>query len=91
MRGQRGFSMINFFNKILDFIFPPVCSFCGKVNSNWLCEECRGKLPFIYGMDKYEDKFFDAHIYVASYESAIREGILNYKFHRCSDIFFVLL
>lgn len=33
---------------VLNFLFPPVCGICGKLDSKWLCEKCRRRL------EKYE-------------------------------------
>lgn len=29
---------------VLDFLFPPVCGICGKLDSNWICEKCKRRL-----------------------------------------------
>lgn len=91
MQGAERILMYNILNQILDLIFPPVCSFCGKINQNWLCNSCKDKLSLVYKIDKYKYKFFEEHVYIAYYEGLMREGILNYKFHRSTDTFLILL
>ena len=29
---------------VLNFLFPPVCGVCSKINKNWLCENCEKSL-----------------------------------------------
>lgn len=29
---------------VLNFLFPPVCGICGKLDTNWLCDKCRKRL-----------------------------------------------
>lgn len=29
---------------VLDFLFPPVCGICGKLDNNWLCAKCKKRL-----------------------------------------------
>lgn len=33
---------------VLNFLFPPVCGICGKLNKNWICEKCKKRI------EKYE-------------------------------------
>lgn len=33
---------------VLNFLFPPVCGICGKLDKNWLCNKCKRRL------EKYE-------------------------------------
>ena len=33
-----------FLDKVLDFLFPPICGICLKKNNNWICNECYDKL-----------------------------------------------
>lgn len=77
--------MIKIIEKILDIIYPPVCSICGKVNKKSLCNKCNTKLEkeFEFKMDNYEDdisKNFIEHYYFFKYENLIRGQILALKF-----------
>ena len=71
---------------VLDFIFPPVCAFCGKVGEGNLCQKCRKAITnssiFANQLDFYSNQsyFIDEHFYLFSYEEPIREKILQYKF-----------
>ena len=48
---------MNFLEKALNFIFPPVCGICGKMKESYLCKECQTKieneLVFLNKTDKY--------------------------------------
>ena len=68
--------MLNF---VLDFLFPPRCSFCGKVNT-YLCPKCRYKLneKAVYKAENY-GKY--KHIYLFKYEGDIRNKLIDFKFN----------
>ncbi len=76
---------MNIKEEILNLIFPPVCSFCGKIDRNCLCEDCKIKLKKLehFNIDSYNKKdiYFNEHIYLFQYENFIREQIINYKFN----------
>ena len=76
---------MNIKEEILNLIFPPVCSFCGKIDRNCLCEDCKIKLKKLeqFNIDRYNKKdiYFNEHIYLFQYENFIREQIINYKFN----------
>lgn len=74
---------MDIFDKILDILFPPVCAFCGKICKENFCTECEKKFSnnFIYGRNLVYNKYFDEHIYIAKYEGAFRQAILDYKFN----------
>ena len=42
---------------LIDFIYPPTCGICGKLNTNFLCKKCERVLETeaIYGVDKYKN------------------------------------
>ena len=48
---------MNFLEKALNFIFPPVCGICGKMKESYLCKECQTKIEnevvFLNKTDKY--------------------------------------
>lgn len=71
---------------MLDYIFPPVCGICGKLNKNSLCSKCKKMLDKQekFTIETYNDNYkiyFDEHIYFFKYEGIIRKNILNYKFN----------
>lgn len=78
---------MNFLETALDFIFPPVCGFCGKLGEGNLCAKCKETIiysnTYLNQLDFYQDKdiFIDEHFYLFSYEEPIREKILQYKFN----------
>ena len=41
---KKGVYILDF---VLNFLFPPVCGICGKINENWLCTRCRDRLKNI--------------------------------------------
>ena len=67
---------------ILDFIYPPVCGFCGKINKELLCKKCENKLlkQQSIAIEKFEECDFQEQIYFFPYEGFIRKAILQYKF-----------
>ena len=71
--------------ELLDFIYPPVCSICGKLDKNSICKKCEIMLKrqAIFGIDDYSRKmrYFSEHIYVFKYDGEIRKMLLNYKFN----------
>ena len=73
----------NILEEIIKLIYPPVCAFCGKIDKNYLCENCRKNLQKLGKVHivRYKNKFFNEHIYMFKYEKYIREKILNYKFN----------
>ena len=78
---------MNFLEKALNFIFPPVCGICGKIGEKYLCEKCKKELitsnMFLNQLDIYSKEnlnYINEHFYLFSYEGIIREIILKYKF-----------
>ena len=67
---------------LLSLIYPNVCGFCGKINENYLCEECEKRIGkmLIYKVENVKDKYFNRHIYLAHYDGEFRDYILSYKF-----------
>lgn len=69
-------------NRALDFIFPPICGFCGKIDTKYICKDCL-KIVNTIALNKkdyYSNKFFKKHLYIFQYEDIIREKILKFKF-----------
>lgn len=66
----------------LDLIFPPICGFCGKVDTKYICNNCIKTVNAISlnKIDYYSDKFFKNHLYIFKYEDIIREKIIKFKF-----------
>ena len=78
-------------NKFLDFIYPPVCGVCGKLDKNSICRKCEIRLnrQAVFGIDDYSRKmrFFSEHIYIFKYDGEIRKMLLKYKFNNKSYIY----
>ena len=68
--------------RALDLIFPPICGFCGEIQTKYICNRCERIVDpiAINKIDEYNDKYFDKHLYVFKYEDIIREKIIDYKF-----------
>ena len=81
--------------KILDFLFPPICGICGKINKNWLCSDCektlnrikKNKIIKIQKNNRYNKDcvienniFYDKLLYIFPYKGVIRQLILKFKF-----------
>ena len=77
---------------VLNFLFPPVCGICGKINKEWLCTNCEKRLER-YQKEKYiqnfnnnklknyeENRYFDELFYFFEYKNLIRKLLLQYKF-----------
>lgn len=80
---------MNFFDCVLDFIFPPVCGICLNTCNKYICDDCMELINFksINKIDKYTDKFFTKHLYIFEYEGIIRQRILDYKFKEKSYLY----
>lgn len=68
--------------KLIDFVYPPTCGICGKLNNDFLCKKCEKVLETeaIYGVDKVLEKYFNEHLYIFVYQGILRRIILKYKF-----------
>lgn len=66
--------------KLLDFFYPPMCGICGKLEKEWICENCLKKLSVDIIQRKEYNKFYDEQIYLFKYKD-IRNLILRYKFN----------
>lgn len=72
-------------NKIINLIYPQICSICGKTHLNALCNKCKIKLKteFKFQKEDYKEqieKNFVEHYYFFKYENVIRSQILSLKF-----------
>ena len=66
---------MNFFENILNLIFPIQCGMCGKLG-RYICDDCYNKLKNFEIKEQHENIFF-----VYQYEGIIRELIIKYKFN----------
>ena len=84
-------SVKNFYDLILDLVYPPVCGICGKFNREFLCKKCQKMLEAEakFEIDKVDNQeyFFENHLYIFKYEGIIRKLILNYKFNEKSYLY----
>ena len=75
-------------DKIANFLFPPACVVCGKLDQNWLCEKCMQRISRLEKYQSLDVKtiieskniYFDEFFYCFNYEGIIRKLILKYKF-----------
>ena len=67
---------------VLNFLFPPVCSICGKLNKNWLCLNCEKRVQRLEKscVIEIKNKNYEKLLYIFQYESLVRKLILRYKF-----------
>ena len=84
-------SVKNFYDLILDLVYPPVCGICGKFNREFLCKKCQKVLEaeakFQIDQVDNQEYFFENHLYIFKYEGIIRKLILNYKFNEKSYLY----
>ena len=84
-------SVKNFYDRILDLVYPPVCGICGKFNQDFLCKKCQKMLEaeakFEIDQVDNQEYFFENHLYIFKYEGIIRKLILNYKFNEKSYLY----
>ena len=66
-------------NMLLNFLFPPVCGICGKLDKEWVCKNCLEKLKINIIYQKAYNKYYDEIIYLFRYKD-VRKLILKYKF-----------
>src|SRR5574344_1533709 len=81
-----------FFNLILDLIFPNVCGMCNKISKKSICDECLNQIEIYKNINKIEcfnqlslklnsKIYFDEQIYFYKYQGEIREKLIQYKFN----------
>lgn len=70
------------FEFVLNFLFPPACSVCGKIDKNWLCPNCQRRVERLEKscVVEMENKKYEKMLYLFQYESLVRKLILRYKF-----------
>lgn len=73
-------------DKILDFIFPETCVYCGKIG-NIICKECLRKINYKYLFKKIKNEYFD-YLYCSSfYKTDIKKKIHKFKFKENSYLY----
>lgn len=79
----------NLIETALNFIFPQACGFCGEITDSYLCEYCNEYLKQrqMNKIQKYDDKFFDEHLWIYEYKDEVREKIIDYKFNNKSYLY----
>ncbi len=70
------------FEFVLNFLFPPACSVCGKIDKNWLCAKCQKRVERLEKscVVEIENRKYEKLWYLFQYESLVRKLILRYKF-----------
>ena len=70
-------------------LFPSCCGFCGKLDTNGICEDCLKSINLknIYGVNDLNRKFFEGHISAMPYDERCRKKILEYKFEGKSYLY----
>lgn len=73
---------MNFINSALDYFFPPICGMYGKINENYICNNCYENIKKIKKcvINEYNNRNFSKHLYIFRYEGIIRNKIIEYKF-----------
>lgn len=69
--------------KLLDWLFPRRCPFCGKVNlSDLPCEQCQQTLPWLVGSAAHSHaEHIQTAVSALGYRGAVRDAVLDLKFH----------
>ena len=74
---------MNFWNTVLDLLFPPKCPFCGRVlEQAGICAACEKELPWTE--ERETERKLAGGVRCAAplwYEGKAREGLLRLKFH----------
>lgn len=70
---------------VLDILFPPRCTFCGKLfktGEKEICRKCQEHLPWILGDEaKQRFEFISKCVSPLWYQDSVRESIHRYKFN----------
>lgn len=84
-------TVTQFFDFILNLIFPNVCGMCNKISKKSICDDCLNQIV-IYKDNKKINKFkdlkiklnsdiyFDEQMYFYKYQGEIRDKLIQYKF-----------
>ena len=65
---------------LASLLFPPRCAFCGKPGVHGVCPACEKTLPYCK-TPLHERAEIGACLASLRYEGAVRDALLNYKFH----------
>lgn len=65
---------------LASLLFPPHCAFCGKAGVQGVCPKCEKTLPYCK-TPFHERAEIGACLAPLRYEGAVREALLDYKFH----------
>ena len=91
-----------FIDKVINFLFPPVCGICLKKDKNWICDECLNKLNSELKLKKiridknisekiykvvYETNNIIKIFYLFEYKDLIRKKIIEFKFNDKSYLY----
>ena len=91
-----------FIDKVLNFLFPPVCGICLKKDKNWICDECLNKLNSELKLKKiridknnsekiykvvYETNNIIKIFYLFEYKDLIKKKIIEFKFNDKSYLY----
>lgn len=72
---------VTLWNGFLDLLFPPKCPFCGTIRTRpGICRECADALPWVPDSDAFRDVRGLCCTAPLSYEGAVRETLLRFKF-----------
>ena len=71
---------MSFLESLASLLFPPRCAFCGKVGVQGVCPACEKALPYCK-TPFHERAEIGACLAPLRYEGAVREALLDYKFH----------
>lgn len=68
--------------KLLDWLFPRKCAFCGRVElSDLPCAHCQQTLPWLVGGRAHSRvEWIDTTVSALGYQGAVRDGVLALKF-----------
>lgn len=76
--------MLNYLEKILEYIFLPSCGICSKLGEGYLCKNCGKEIrKYIINLEK-SDKNENMRIkkfFVLKYDGIVRKNIIKYKFN----------
>ena len=80
---------INLIEAALNFLYPPKCSICNKLDKNYICNSCyKGlKVQERNELNKVQNKEFNEHFWLFEYKNVIREKIIDYKFNDKSYVY----
>ena len=72
------------FEKLLKFIFPNRCGFCGElIKEEYTCKKCKKKLEYMYtknNVQKVDERHFDLLISAYYYAGCVRSKMLQLKY-----------